>query len=360
LYEGVSGGIQNNTTYPFLIIDANTIQLLEDSVHNLDGTEEGNLTPQIVYTNTTTIGYNAQPSASNQIVLGNGNVTSVVTVATITAAGLTFNSPNPNIIGNDADGTLSVVASTASGSGSEIRLYGESHATKANDFEILSDNAPVVNWDNSANTLNINGSVEANSYRLEGSPVIQTIFGNILQFGDINENGFSTKVIGFENTSSITLNENNIVYSADENKIGGEVSLTQSLSDTGATNYEILARNTSSGVIERIPNKFPYKVYTALMAQSGTNAPTAAVILENTLGNTPIWSRVSAGTYRLTSTSFAAGKTFVLCMNSGLDLGSLRGQLQLPNTIQFIHVLDDGSGLTDNIDMASIEVRVYN
>ena len=33
----------------------------------------------------------------------------------------------------------------------------------------------------------------------------------------------------------------------------------------------------------------PYKVYTALLTQTGTNAPVATV-LENTLGGTPVWS----------------------------------------------------------------------
>jgi hypothetical protein len=49
----------------------------------------------------------------------------------------------------------------------------------------------------------------------------------------------------------------------------------------------------------------PYKVYTAVMSQSGTNAP-QATILENTIGEI-IWSRVSAGIYRGT---LASGFTF--------------------------------------------------
>ncbi len=39
-----------------------------------------------------------------------------------------------------------------------------------------------------------------------------------------------------------------------------------------------------------------YKVYTALLTQTGTSAPVATV-LENTLGVTPIWSYLSAGSY---------------------------------------------------------------
>lgn len=39
-----------------------------------------------------------------------------------------------------------------------------------------------------------------------------------------------------------------------------------------------------------------YKVYRALLSQSGTNAPTA-VVLENTLGGTLVWTRSNAGKY---------------------------------------------------------------
>ena len=53
----------------------------------------------------------------------------------------------------------------------------------------------------------------------------------------------------------------------------------------------------------------PYKVYTALVTQSGTNAPTATV-LENTLGGTPTWAFSSAGTFTLTLTgAFTNNKT---------------------------------------------------
>jgi hypothetical protein len=54
----------------------------------------------------------------------------------------------------------------------------------------------------------------------------------------------------------------------------------------------------------------PYKVYTALLTQTGTGAPVATV-LENTLGGTPIWSRIGEGDYNLTlSGVFTENKVF--------------------------------------------------
>jgi hypothetical protein len=40
----------------------------------------------------------------------------------------------------------------------------------------------------------------------------------------------------------------------------------------------------------------PYKVYTALLTQTGTSTPTA-IVLENTLGGDIVWSRNDAGDY---------------------------------------------------------------
>ena len=41
----------------------------------------------------------------------------------------------------------------------------------------------------------------------------------------------------------------------------------------------------------------PYTSYTALLSQTGTNAP-VATILENTTGNTIVWTRTNTGMYR--------------------------------------------------------------
>ena len=54
----------------------------------------------------------------------------------------------------------------------------------------------------------------------------------------------------------------------------------------------------------------PYKVYTALLTQSGTDAPVATV-LENTLGGEVVWSRNVVGDYTLSLTgAFVDGKTY--------------------------------------------------
>lgn len=68
----------------------------------------------------------------------------------------------------------------------------------------------------------------------------------------------------------------------------------------------------------------PYKVYVALLTQSGTNAPVATV-LENTLGGTVVWSYEGNGQYEGTlASAFTSNKTTTI-INQGQDATS--GQL---------------------------------
>ena len=57
----------------------------------------------------------------------------------------------------------------------------------------------------------------------------------------------------------------------------------------------------------------PYKVYTALLTQSGTDAPVATV-LENTFNETFTFTRMGPGMYNIVSANnaFTTGKTFVI------------------------------------------------
>lgn len=108
-----------------------------------------------------------------------------------------------------------------------------------------------------------------------------------------------------------------------------------------------------------------YAVYTALLTQSGTDAPVATV-LENTLGGAVAWSRYGAGVYRITKTgAFLAGK---VSMSDGVIPFPGAGSA-LPYTIR--RVDDDNIELTlydpsvtpwadDNVlSNFLFEIRVY-
>jgi len=55
--------------------------------------------------------------------------------------------------------------------------------------------------------------------------------------------------------------------------------------------------NESAAAIAALPVQ--PKVYRATLTQTGTDAP-VALKLENTLSDTPVWSRISMGSYKLT------------------------------------------------------------
>lgn len=104
----------------------------------------------------------------------------------------------------------------------------------------------------------------------------------------------------------------------------------------------------------------PYKVYTALLTQSGTFAPVATV-LENTLGGTVVWSRNNEGKYSATlAGAFTENCTTIFLTNPFLKYNRLRGSRQDNNTV-FVYNEDRTPGLLlDNIpEHASIEIRVY-
>ncbi len=112
----------------------------------------------------------------------------------------------------------------------------------------------------------------------------------------------------------------------------------------------------------------PYKVYTALLTQSGTDAPVATV-LENTLGGTLVWTRDTTGQYTGTlNGAFTENKTFITSQfNATLTPpsgGYISGILGERNDNDSIHLItfdipstDTGDGI---LNETPIEIRVYN
>lgn len=114
-------------------------------------------------------------------------------------------------------------------------------------------------------------------------------------------------------------------------------------------------------------DKRPYKVYTALLTQSGTDAPVATV-LENTLGGTLVWTRDTTGQYTGTlNGAFTENKTFITTQfNATLTPpsgGYVSGILGERNDNDSIHLItfdipstDTGDGI---LNETPIEIRVY-
>ena len=104
----------------------------------------------------------------------------------------------------------------------------------------------------------------------------------------------------------------------------------------------------------------PYKVYTALLTQSGTDAPVATV-LENTLGVDIEWSRLSEGYYKATPSEpiFEENKTFHF-VNSNNQGYQFEVASQFEEDEWRITVIDAGITVDSALKYLPIEIRVYN
>jgi hypothetical protein len=117
-----------------------------------------------------------------------------------------------------------------------------------------------------------------------------------------------------------------------------------------------------------VPSALPYKVYTALLTQSGTSAPVATV-LENTTGSTMIWVRENTGYYSLNSSLplFGEPTKWVAVQGAGNNssLSSLWFYSDGPTQLG-VEVYDLGNVNTqfelkdDQLLDQFIEIRVYN
>lgn len=108
----------------------------------------------------------------------------------------------------------------------------------------------------------------------------------------------------------------------------------------------------------------PYKVYTALLTQSGTDAPTA-IVLENTLGGAIVWTRSSDGVYVGTlAGAFVTNKTFIDAKTVFDDIAVIT-RISITHTTDAITISNVGSndfpwpGALIN-GRYPIEIRVYN
>lgn len=102
-----------------------------------------------------------------------------------------------------------------------------------------------------------------------------------------------------------------------------------------------------------------YKVYTALLTQTGTSAPVATV-LENTLGATITWSYVGVGQYHATASSavFTASKTAGILSNSSST--GINAFVNISTTV--FNTVTTSSGVAANNELVKnmVEIRVYN
>lgn len=139
---------------------------------------------------------------------------------------------------------------------------------------------------------------------------------------------------------------------------------------TGKLNYKKFDGTVIDIESPNLADLFSYKVYTALLTQTGTNAPVATV-LENTLGVDLEWVYDgSDGNYSVISPSsvFKLNKTYTVLQFWGDDNASPRTGVAYLNDEYHLSVFSrdyDGAQINKIGDptsgfLTSIEIRVYN
>ena len=177
--------------------------------------------------------------------------------------------------------------------------------------------------------------------------MLSTEFSSTIKL--IKENEIPVIVFTDTNESFLINNINDIINNA---KVNTEVLLEITEND--------LISLGSGGSSEPVDSR-PYKVYTALLTQSGTDAPVATV-LENTLGDIN-WTRGAQGYYIATSGGlFTLDKTIFLIepSSNSAENGFFETNDKTVNTVEITYSRNIG-GTSDNILVKTgIEIRVYN
>jgi lysophospholipase L1-like esterase len=184
-------------------------------------------------------------------------------------------------------------------------------------------------------------------------------------FGYRGDNGESAPLVLQELGNKVLIGTNTSA-SADLVQINGSISSTSfngsaTLTGTPTAPTATVGTNTTQiATTAFVQGIRPYKVYTALMSQTGTSAPTVK-ILENTIGSI-VWTRINIGEYNGTLTSaFTADKSIVDLTSANQSTHLSGGASASTNFVAiFSQALVTGV-LTDGVMLDSyVEIRVYN
>ena len=104
----------------------------------------------------------------------------------------------------------------------------------------------------------------------------------------------------------------------------------------------------------------PYKTYVAIISQSGTSAPSANFVLENTLSNPVTFSYTATGVYRINCADFDLPNTVVF-FQQGAGAGGCTFQLPVATGYITLVAYNSSASTQDGLfNDSHIEIRVYS
>jgi len=93
----------------------------------------------------------------------------LATATWTSAADLSFSQANPNLFGADTNGVFSISSGVTAILGSNVKMYGDTHASKADDFEVFGSATLQLLYDDSASIWNFQANAITTSGAIDGA-----------------------------------------------------------------------------------------------------------------------------------------------------------------------------------------------
>tara|TARA_R110000803_G_scaffold23094_2_gene56951 strand:+ start:68 stop:2989 length:2922 start_codon:yes stop_codon:yes gene_type:complete len=201
----------------------------------------------------------------------------------VTLPDLTLNAANPEILGGDTDGVLYIAPSTTKDLGGNFLLYGDTHATKANDVEVRATTGVELHYDDSASTWDFQANAITTTGTL-GVTGVTTVGASILSDTDSTDSLGSTGVRWLKvwtdtlTAGTLTIGAGSIVDSSGAISFGNENLVTTGTLGSGALTATSLSLTTDLAVADGGTGASTLTDGGVLLG-SGTGAITAMAVL---------------------------------------------------------------------------------
>lgn len=214
-------------------------------------------------------------------------------------------------------------------------------------FQINADSVVYAYSNNGGSTLLLSKGSVLVSVEETVAEIVTASAGNLVAF---------TALSG-DKTGDIAVNPNYIQSVSSYNSGNdSQISICDNTS-VRATVVVDTAYADMDAIIEASGGSASYLVYTALLSQSGTDAPVATV-LENTLGGTVVWTYAETGVYTATlAGAFPTSKTGIFFGNT--NSFSMNAYRVSDNAVNLSTIDSNTSAADGYLNDTIIEIRVY-
>lgn len=215
------------------------------------------------------------------------------------------NLPNAASLATDGDGK--VIAGSGGGGGGIDDVLAQN--------QILTDNRTIDIDDKDFNIEGSGQSVKLTSYSGGGTGLVEMKSIGGVEVTICANSDESRAYINANDVSNAEFSEINVQSNLISIQSGSDLLLiANNVHLQLQPNISTLATDSTGKIID---GSRPYRVYTALITQSGTNIPLARVF-ENTIGTVSI-SRNNPGEYYFTVSPFVDGTNYIAVLSTGID-----------------------------------------